>query len=59
MQHPGFDTSSFGPHRGEKEHTTSMRVPLMIGIEVSYGPKILASEGNPALYVQVDCNGNM
>ena len=59
MQHPRTDTGSSGPHRGEKEHTAFVRVPLMTGTEVSHGPKIPASEGNPALYVQADCNGNM
>ena len=59
MQHPGTDTGSSGPHRGEKEHTASVHVPLMTGTKVSHGPEILTSEGNLASYVQADCNGNM
>ena len=59
MQHPETDTGSSGLHRGEKEHIASVHVPLMIGIEASHGPAIPASEGNPASYVQADCNGNM
>ena len=59
MQHPRTDTGSSGPHRGEKEHTASMHVPLMNGTEASHGPEIPTSKGNPASYVQADGNGNM
>ena len=59
MQHPGTDTDSFGPHWGKKEHTVSMHVPPMTGTKVSHSPKIPASTGNPASYVQADGNGNM
>ena len=59
MQHPGTNTGSSGLHRGEKEHIASVHVPLMTGTEAFHGPMIPTSEGNPASYVQVDCNGNM
>ena len=59
MQHPGTDTGSSGPHRGEKEYTMSMHVPLMIGTEASHGLEIPASKGNPTSHVQDDGNGNM
>ena len=59
MQHPGTDIGSFGPYRGEKEHTTSLHIPLMTGTEVSHCPEIPASEGNPASHVKADGNGNM
>ena len=59
MQHLWTDTSSSGLHRGEKEHTASVHIPLMTGTEVSHDPKIPAFEGNPASYVQADGNGNM
>ena len=51
MEHPRTDTGSYGPHRGEKEHIASVHVLLMTGTEVSHGPEIPASEGNPASYV--------
>ena len=54
MQHPRTDTGSSGPHWGKKEQTIFVHVPLMIGIVLSYNLRILASEGNPALYVQAD-----
>ena len=53
------NTGSFGLHWGKKEHTASVHVPLMIGTMLSQNPGILASEGNPASYVQADGNGNM
>ena len=59
MLYPGTDTGSSGPHRGEKEHIASVHIPLMTGTEASHGLAILASEGNPTSYVQVECNGNM
>ena len=59
MQHPGTDIGFSGPHRGEKEHTASVHVPLMTGTEASHGPEIPTSEGNLASYVQAVGNGNM
>ena len=59
MQHPGTDTSPFGPHWGEKEHTTYVHVPLMTGTALSQNPRILAFERNPASHVWADGNGNM
>ena len=59
MQHPGTDTGSSGPHRGEKEHIASVHVPLITGTEVSHGLEIPTSEGNLASYVQADGNDNM
>ena len=59
MQHPGIGTGSSVPHWGEKEHTASVHIPLMIGTGASYGPEILTSEGNPASHVQADGNCNM
>ena len=52
MQHPETDTSPSGPHWGEKEQTVSVPVPLMTGTALSHYFGILASEGNPASYVQ-------
>ena len=37
----------------------SVHVPLMIGIVLSYNPRILASEGNPTSYVQADGSNRM
>ena len=59
MQHPGTDTGSFGSYWGEEEHTASVHISLMTGTEASHDLEILASEGNPASYVQADGNGNM
>ena len=59
MQHSGTDTGSYGPHWGEKEHTASVHVLLMIGTEASHGLEIPASKGNPASHVQADGNGNI
>ena len=59
MHHLGTDTGSSRPYWGEKEHTVSVHVPLMIGTEASHGPEIPASEGNLASYVQANGNGNM
>ena len=59
MPHPETDTCSLGPYWGEKEHTTSVHVPLMIGTEVSHSPGIPTSAGNLVSYVQDDGNGNM
>ena len=44
---------------GEKEQTVSVHVPLMTGTVPSQNPRILASKGNPASYVQVDGSNNM
>ena len=51
MQYPRTDIGFFGPYQGEKEHTASVHVPLMIGTEASHGPEILAFDGNPASHV--------
>ena len=59
MQHPKIDTSSSGPHWGEKEHTAYVHVPLMTATEASHGPEIPTSEGNPTSHVQADGNDNM
>ena len=59
MPYPEADTCSLGLYWGEKEHIAYMHVPLMIGIEVSHSPGILASTGNLISYVQADGNGNM
>ena len=59
MQHPGTDIGSSAPHWGKKEHTTSMHVPPMIGIEVSRGLGIHASAGNLVSHVRAVSNGNM
>ena len=59
MPHFKADTSSSGLCWGEKEHTASMHVPLMIGIELSRSPGIPASVGNLVSYLWVDGNGNM
>ena len=59
MQHLGTNTGSFGAHRGEKEHSAFVHVPLMTGTEASHGLEIPTSEGNPASHVQADGNGNM
>ena len=59
MQHPETDASSSGSHWGEKEQTVSTPIPLMTGTALSQNLGILASEGNPASYVQADGNNNM
>ena len=59
MQHPETDASSSSLHRGENEQTVSAPVPLMTGTALSQNPGILASEDNPASYVQVDCINNI
>ena len=59
MQHSETDASPIGPHWGEKEQIASVPIPLMTGIAPSQYPKILASEGNPALYVQADGRNNI
>ena len=59
MPHSEANTGSFGPCWGKKEHTTSVHVPLMTRTVPSQNPEILASEGNPASYVQADGHGNM
>ena len=37
----------------------SVHDPLMIGTVLSHNPRILASEGNPASYVQANGSNNM
>ena len=59
MQHPGTDTGPSGPYWGEKKQTMSVPVPLMTGIALFHNSGILASEGNPASYVQADGSGSM
>ena len=59
MQHPETDTSPSGPHWVKKEQTASAHVPLMTGTVPSQNPEILASEGNPASYVQADGRNNI
>ena len=59
MLHLGTDIGSSGACWGKKEHTASVHVPLMTETMPSQNPGILASEGNPASYVQADGNGNM
>ena len=59
VQHPGTDIGSSGLYWGEKEQTLFMHVPLMTGTVLTQNPRILASEGNPASYVQADGNNNM
>ena len=59
MPHSEADTGSFGPCWGKKEHIASMHVLLMTGTVLSQNPGILASEGNPASYIQAYGNGNM
>ena len=59
MLHSKADTGSSGPCWGKKEHTASVHVPLMTGTVSSQNPRILASAGNLASYVQADGNGNM
>ena len=59
MQNPKTDAGSSGPYWGEKEQTMSVPVPLMIGTTLSQNPRILASEGNPASYVQDDDINNI
>ena len=59
MQHPDTDTDPSGLHWGEKEQIVSAPVPLMTGNMSSQYPEILASEGNPASYVQVDRRNNI
>ena len=59
MLHSEADIDPSGPCWGKKEHTASVHVPLMIGIEVSRSLGIPSSTGNLASYVQADGNGNM
>ena len=59
MQHPRTDIGSSGPYCGEKEHTASMHVPLMIGTEVSHSLGIPASVSNLVSHVRDYGNGNM
>ena len=59
QQHPRTDTGSSGPHWGEKKHTASVHVPLMIGLEVSCSPGIPASTANLVSYFCADANENM
>ena len=59
MQHLGTDTGSSGQQWGKKEHTASVHVLLMTGTVQSQNHGILASEGNPASYIQADDNENM
>ena len=57
--HSEADTGPFGPCWSKKEHTASVHLPPMTRTEVSLNPRIPASTGNPASYVQADDNGNM
>ena len=59
MSHSEADIGSSSPLWGKKEHIASVHVPLMTGIMPSQNPRILASEGNPASYVQADGSGNI
>ena len=59
VSHPETDTYSPGPCWGEKEHTESAHVPLMIGTMVSPDPETLISEGSSASCVPTDGSGNM
>ena len=59
MQHPETDTGPFDLHWGEKEQNASTPIPLMTGTTPSQYPEILASEGNPASYVQADGRNNI
>ena len=59
MQHPKTDTGSSSPHRGEKEHTAFVHIPLMTRTKASHGLQILTSEGISVSYVQANGNGNM
>ena len=59
MQRPATDIVSSGPRWGKEEQIEFVYVPLMTGPEVFHNSRILASEDNPALGVQVDGNGNM
>ena len=59
MKHLETDTGPSGPHWGENEQTGSAPIPLMTGIAPSNYPEILASEGNPASYVQADGKNNI
>ena len=59
MQYPGTDTGSSNPHWGEQEQTMFVHVPLMTGTMPSQSPGILAYEGNPSSYIQVDGSNSM
>ena len=59
MQHPRTDIVSPGLCWGKEEQTAFAHVLLMIGTALSQNPGILASEGNPASYVQADGRNNM
>ena len=59
MQYPGTDTSPSNPYWGEKKQTVSVPVLLMTGTAPSQYLEILASEGNPTSYVQVDGRNNI
>ena len=59
MPNSEADTGSSGPCWGKKKHTAFVHVPLMTRTVSSQNLGILASEGNPASYVQADGNGNM
>ena len=52
MPHPGTHIGSLGPCWGKERQTAFVRVPLMIGTEVSHKPGIPASVGNPVSCVQ-------
>ena len=59
MQHLGIDTDSLGPCWGKEEQTASVHVPLMTGTVLPHNPRIPASRGNPASYVQANGSNNM
>ena len=59
VQHLGTDTGSSSPHRGEKEHTAYVHVPLMAGTEASPGLEIPAFKDNPTSHVQAEGSANM
>ena len=59
MQHLETDTGSSGQWFGKEETTTSVHVPLKIGIGVSHNSGISISKDNPVSCVQAGGNGNM
>ena len=59
MSHSEANTGSSGLHWAENEQTMSGHALLMTGTVMSHNPRILASEGNPASYVQADGSNYM
>ena len=59
MSYRGTDTGSLSSCWGKERQTVSVHVPLMIGTEVSYNPRILVSMGKLVSCVQAGGSDSM